>query len=166
MYVIIYIKKFLGKSCSLEGNLAPKLLAGTCPRQKLCISPPKVMAGIIPGTIKSATILVKDYEILSAGTVPAKSWCWNCEYFGQSCDLQKYFWREQVPAESLRYAMGGQREFVPAQHNFCRLVTFGGDKGVAAENLVARPPVCCSAITLMKTVLCPKTAFVCLALSI
>ena len=41
-------------------------------------------------------------------------------------------------------AMGGQREFVPAQHNFCRLVTFGGDKGVAAVNLVVRPPVCCS----------------------
>jgi hypothetical protein len=73
VYVIIYIKKFLEESCSFEGNLAPKLLAGICPRQKVSISLSKVMAGIIPETIKSATILVKDCKIpkiLSAGTCP------------------------------------------------------------------------------------------------
>ena len=48
------------------------------------------------------------------------------------------------PKVSVENAVGGQREFVPAQHNFCRLATFGGDKGVAAKKLVARPPVCCS----------------------
>ena len=41
-------------------------------------------------------------------------------------------------------AMGGQRDCVPAQRSFCRLVTFGGDKGVAAESVLARRVDCCS----------------------
>ena len=107
----------MGKSCSLEGNLAP----WTCPRQKICISPPKVMAGIIPATIKSATILVKVVV------------CKNT--FGGDMSPLK------VCVEN---AMGGQRDCVPAQRCFYRLATFGGDKHVAAESVVARPPVCCS----------------------
>lgn len=46
-------------------------------------------------------------------------------------------------------AMGGQRDCVPAQRCFCRLATFGGDKGVAAESVVACRPVCCSVLRKM-----------------
>ena len=107
--------------------------------------PPKVMVGIIPETIKSATILVKDCElpkIFSAGT---KGGVENANILVKVVICKNTFGGDKSPPKvCIENAMDGQREFVPAQHNFCRLATFGGDKGVAAKKLVARPPVCCS----------------------
>ena len=59
-------------------------------------------------------------------------------YFGQSYKIRP---RRKVSVENL---VNGQRDRVPAQHDFCRLATFSGDMLVAAESLLARPTICCS----------------------
>jgi hypothetical protein len=38
----------------------------------------------------------------------------------------------------------GQRDRVPAQHGFCRLAIFSGNKGFPVKSFLARRPDCCS----------------------
>ena len=85
------------------------------------MSPLKVWWEKYAGTIKGNYFgqSYKKLQILSAGTCP----------------------RRKVSVEN---HLAGQRSCVPAQRRFCRLVTFGGDKGVAAESLLARRVDCCS----------------------
>lgn len=44
----------------------------------------------------------------------------------------------------VEFLLLGQPFCVPGQHGFCHLATFGGDMGVPAKSLLARPTYCCS----------------------
>ena len=67
-------------------------------------------------------------------------------YFGQSNKIMHILLAGTCPRRkvSVENLLTGQRDCVPAQPRFCRLVTFGGDNGVAAESVLARPTICCS----------------------